>query len=74
MIETIITLLLLLLVIWIVFYIIDMLGLPGPVPMIAKLIIGIVVLLYILNMFVGGIHLKLSDATQQPQYAITQMA
>ena len=72
--ELIISLLILIIVVWLVFYIIDMLGLPGPIPMVAKLIIGVVVLLYILQHFLpslGGHSLKFGSLT--PTYTITQM-
>jgi len=52
MVELLISLLILVIVIIVVFYIIDLLGLPAPIPMIAKLILGLVVLIFILRAFV----------------------
>lgn len=60
--DLLISLLVLVLIVVVVFYIIDLLGLPSPIPMIAKLIIGLVVLIYILQTVLpvlhGGIHLS----------------
>jgi len=47
--ELLISLLILVIVEVVVFYIIDLLGLPAPIGQIAKLIIGLVALIYILQ-------------------------
>jgi uncharacterized membrane protein YhaH (DUF805 family) len=57
MIDQLIALLILLIVVVVVFVIIDHLTLPSPVPMLAKLIISLIVLLYLLRTFVP--HLAL---------------
>ncbi len=49
MITLLIWLLILVIVVIVLFYIIDLLGLPAPIPTIAKLIIGLVALLLILQ-------------------------
>lgn len=55
--EILITLLILGAVVWVACLIIDMLPLPPPIPMIAKIVIGLVALIYLLRMVlpaVGG--------------------
>jgi hypothetical protein len=61
MIEMLIYILILAIVVIVVFYVIDLLGLPAPIPMIAKLVIGLIVLLIILQKFLPAIgHLRSS--------------
>lgn len=62
MLELLIWLLILAIVVVVVFYIIDLLGLPAPIPMIAKLVIGLIALIVILERVlpsIGGAHLAL---------------
>ena len=57
--DLLISLLVLALVVVIVFYVIDLLGLPGKIVQIAKLIIGLIVLIYILRLVLPtlGLHI-----------------
>lgn len=62
--DLIIALLILALVVIVAFYVIDLLGLPGNINKIAKLIIGLVALVYILQavlplLHLGALHLGL---------------
>lgn len=62
MVGLLISLLVLALVVWLVLYIIDMLPLPEPPKMIAKVIVGVVALIFVLGQFlpiVGGAKLAL---------------
>ena len=69
MLEFLISLLVLIIVVVVVYYIIDLLGLPHPIPTIAKLILGLCVLIYILYtvtpMLKGGMKLGLHTAYEQ---------
>ena len=64
MISLLIWLLALAIVVVVLFYIINLLELPHPIPTIAKLIIGLIALLLILQsaMPLLGSHVRLSDA------------
>lgn len=74
MVSLLISLLILAIVVVVVLYIIDLLGLPHPIPLIAKLVIGLVALICILQIvlpLLGGTRLRLSDAAtyQMAQFA-----
>jgi len=66
MIEILISLLIVAIIVIVVFYVIDLLGLPAPVPMIAKLIVGLVVLLW-LQSVVPGHFPKIGMNNEQAQ-------
>ena len=62
MLELLIWLLILAVIVIVVFYVIDTLGLPPPIPVIVKLVIGLVALIVILQKVLpalGGGHLSL---------------
>ena len=67
MIEILISLLIVAIIVIVVFYVIDLLGLPAPVPMIAKLIVGLVVLLWLLQSVVPGHFPKIGMNNEQAQ-------
>ena len=55
--EVVVTLLILALIVFVAFWIIDMLPFPPPIPLIIKLIVGVVVLIKLLGLVGVGVHM-----------------